>query len=168
MLAGAGALAVAVGDLLLGALVAPHLFHHLPRPEAGRIFGPLLAHWTALAWLAVAPATVALVLAALQAARVRRPAAIVPVVLALALAGAHGWADQRARHGQDLLAAMPALPAAEPSAQALAADAQARFQAFHRGARLAFQIAAATALLTAVAAGIAVLKTVPAATREQP
>jgi len=53
-------LAIWVGGAIeLGALTAPALFHALPRPQAGSIFGPILRRFARLRVLALAAAVVA-------------------------------------------------------------------------------------------------------------
>lgn len=157
-----------VGNLVLGALVAPGLFAHAPvditRAQAGLLFGDLLTRWIAIVdlslWMVL---LVELALIAGYLLHLQRWGLMLCAVLALGgLTGVHLWARTTVREaGQQRPAALATGPA-----QILPDEQHVAFAAVHQRSETLF--AAETLLLAAVVLVIAVASMVhqPGAAKE--
>lgn len=144
-----------VGNLVLGALVAPGLFAHAPvditRAQAGLLFGDLLTRWIAIVdlslWLVL---LIELALIAGYLLKLQRWALMIGTILVLGgLTGVHLWARATVQEaGQQRTAVLAPGPA-----QILPDEQHAAFAAVHRRSETLF--AAETLLLALVVLGVA-------------
>lgn len=155
-----------VGDLTLGALVAPGLFAHAPaditRAQAGLLFGDLLTRWIAIVdvslWLAL---MVELALIAGYLLKLQRWVLMACTIIVLTgLTGVHLWARATVREAGEQ---RPATLAAGP-AQLLPDEQHVAFAAIHQRSEMLFtaEILLLAGVVLAVAVATMTWRPVPA------